>query len=157
MIVDTANAIDKVAIIRALKKEKLTPGQITHVVNTHGHGDHIGCNFLFNRAKLISLGEIQEKDRYSLYDGDLDLTKYIKIIDTSGHTDADCTVLVKNDSGVTAIVGDLFWQAQNDNPYFFNNEITGPVSKVDLNKSRKHILQLANYIVPGHGKMFKVK
>ena len=150
MLVDTGNDSDKAKIISGLKKNKLTPGMITHVVNTHSHADHIGCNYLFNRAEIISGEEIHKKDRFRLYEGDLDLSSYIKIIATPGHTEADCTVLVKIEKGIVAIVGDLFWRSQNDKPAFFSDSI-------QLNKSRKQVLALADFIVPGHDKMFEIK
>lgn len=149
LVVDTGNEADKIKILAGLKKNKLTAGMITHVVNTHCHADHIGCNYLFKRAEIISAEEMHKKDRFRLYEGDLDLSNNIKIMATPGHTESDCTVLVKTNKAVIAIAGDIFWRSQYDKPAFFSN-------RAELNKSRRWILELSDYIIPGHDKMFKV-
>jgi len=149
MMVDTGNECDKNKIIKGLAKHKLTPGQITHVVNTHYHPDHTGCNYLFNKAEIITSGESHKKDRYKLYEGDFDVTRHIKIAHTPGHTEDDCSVLVKTEQGIVAIVGDLFWRGQDDKPAFIDD-------KRQLHKSRNHILDISDYVVPGHDKQFKV-
>ena len=52
---------------------------------------------------------------------------------------------------VNAICGDVFWKKdfpEND-PYASDKE--------KLRDSRKMILELADWVIPGHGKMFKVE
>ena len=149
MIVDTGNFVDAPQILKALKKEKITPGHITHVVNTHLHPDHVGCNYLFRKAKFIDAEEIYQKDKFQLYKGELKIDSSISILATSGHTNHDCSVLVKTNEGLVAIVGDLFWVSQDEKLAFVAN-------KNQYQKSRKKILKISNYIIPGHNNMFKV-
>ena len=53
MIVDTLSAWDKDILISALASEGLRPEDITHVVNTHGHPDHMGNNNLFTGPGVV--------------------------------------------------------------------------------------------------------
>ena len=64
-------------------------------------------------------------------------------------------VLVKTPEGNVVVAGDAFpseeWTDLNMQP--------SPLLNLDVekfNKSRKKILKKADYIIPGHGKMFKV-
>jgi len=77
-------------------------------------------------------------------------TEDIKIIKTPGHSYDALTLLVNTKDGIVAVVGDLWWKEnypQND-PYASDKE--------KLEESRKKVLEIADYIIPGHGKMFKV-
>lgn len=47
IVVDTMTAWDGAKLEEALLKYNLTCGDIHYVVCTHGHSDHIGCNYLF--------------------------------------------------------------------------------------------------------------
>ena len=70
---------------------------------------------------------------------------------TPGHSYDSITLLVKTNNGIVAICGDVFWKEDfpKDDPYASNKE--------KLEESRKKILEVADWIIPGHGKMFKVK
>jgi len=78
-------------------------------------------------------------------------TKNIRIIKTPGHNYDGITLLVKTEKGIVAICGDVFWKENfpEDDPYASDKD--------KLKESRKKILEIADYIIPGHGKMFKVK
>jgi glyoxylase-like metal-dependent hydrolase (beta-lactamase superfamily II) len=151
IIVDTGNLTDDKKILKALKKFKIEPAEITMVVNTHVHPDHRGCNFLFRKAKIITSEDINDDDKFTFApSGDFSLTPNIKIVRTPGHTLHDCSVLVKTDRGKVAIVGDLFWKGLKDKLAFVDN-------KKMHRASQKKILKMADFIVPGHGNIFKVK
>jgi glyoxylase-like metal-dependent hydrolase (beta-lactamase superfamily II) len=151
MIVDTGNFIDAEKIIAALARENLKPEDIDIVVNTHQHPDHIGCNFLFKNAEWITSEDIQNGDKFTLVEDDeIILSPCVKIIRTPGHTAYDCSVLAETKDGKAAIVGDLFWKGQDDKLAFVENE------KTHLANQNK-ILAMVDFIVPGHGDIFKVK
>lgn len=59
--------------------------------------------------------------------------------------------MVNTDIGKIAICGDVLWNEDGplDDPHASD--------KKELEESRKKILKLANYIIPGHGPMFKIK
>jgi glyoxylase-like metal-dependent hydrolase (beta-lactamase superfamily II) len=70
--------------------------------------------------------------------------------------------LVKTSKGDIVIAGDLFWWRTNEEQktdYNILVEREDPYvkNKAELEESRKKILEIADYIIPGHGKMFKVK
>lgn len=151
IIVDTGNLSDEKKVLKALKKFKIKPTDITTVINTHVHPDHRGCNFLFKKAKIINSEDMNEGDKFTFVpSGDFFLTPNIKIVRTPGHTLHDCSVLVKTARGKVAIVGDLFWKGLKDKLAFVDN-------KKLHRASQKKILKMADWIVPGHGNIFKVK
>jgi glyoxylase-like metal-dependent hydrolase (beta-lactamase superfamily II) len=78
-------------------------------------------------------------------------TEDIKIIKTPGHDYSCITLLVKTDKGTIAICGDVFWKENfpETDPYASDKE--------KLKESRKKVLKIADYIVPGHADMYKVK
>lgn len=151
IIVDTANIVDEKKIIEALAKNNLAPEDITIVINTHPHPDHIGCNFLFKNVERITSEDIQNGDQFTLLeDEEIILSPSVKLIRTPGHTAYDCSVLVETAEGKVAVVGDLFWKGQDDKLAFVENERTHL-------ESQKKILEIADFVVPGHGDIFKVK
>uniref|UniRef100_A0A1B6FWH0 Metallo-beta-lactamase domain-containing protein 1 n=1 Tax=Cuerna arida TaxID=1464854 RepID=A0A1B6FWH0_9HEMI len=68
IIVDTMTPWDKDIIINGLKKHNISCEDISYVVCTHGHSDHIGNNNLFVNAKEHIVGfSISYKDQYKLH------------------------------------------------------------------------------------------
>ena len=53
VVVDTLSAWDRELLLSALAEQGVSPGDITHVVNTHGHPDHVGNNNLFTGDNVI--------------------------------------------------------------------------------------------------------
>lgn len=154
VIVDTGLPKDKSVILEFLKKKNLQPKDIDFVVCTHGDADHISNNNLFPSAKLI-VG-------FDIFDGDIAtfFTKKIKIDDNitvqgmTGHDDRSVGVLVRTAQGKVVIAGDLF-EYQNDhlNAREWIAFSKNPKQQI---KTRAQIWELADYIVPGHGDLFKV-
>jgi len=70
---------------------------------------------------------------------------------TPGHSYDGITLFIKTKEGIIAICGDIFWEKNSpkDDPYAQDKE--------KLKESRKKILELADWIIPGHGKMWKVE
>ncbi|XP_026319955.1 metallo-beta-lactamase domain-containing protein 1 [Hyposmocoma kahamanoa] len=159
IIVDTMTAWDSLKILSALQKHCLVPDQIDYVISTHGHSDHIGNNNLFLQAKHIVGFSVNFKDKYLLHPFDKGenyvINESVKIIPTPGHTLSDVTVLVKAVQGeVIAISGDLFEKFEDiEHP---NIWIDAGSENPDLqSKNRLKVAELADWIVPGHGKKFQ--
>lgn len=80
----------------------------------------------------------------------------VEVIPTPGHTLQHVSVIVKTENmGVVAIAGDLFEKRED----LINSSIwksAGSQSEKKQTKNRNRVLQLADWIVPGHGPMFKV-
>lgn len=149
ILVDTGSPGEDRKIITGLKKEKLKPADIDIVILTHPHADHIANNFLFPKALFIdSLGEFRG-DKFSLVSAERQITKNVRITKTPGHALEDISIIVNNtESGIIAVVGDLYWHG-GDNKLF---QVESPKN---LAVSRKKILLIADYLIPGHGEMFK--
>jgi len=151
ILVDAGGIGDEKKIIAGLKKEKLSPDKIDYVVITHYHPDHIACLHLFKNAIFFDSASKFKKDLFVLR-LIKKITPNVKIFFTPGHTEESCSVLVKTEQGVIAVTGDLFWFSQREN--------IKRGYALDLKKfaqSRKKILKIADWIIPGHAGMFKVK
>ncbi len=149
MIVDPGVVESQDLIIEKLKKEGLTIDDINIVCLTHSHIDHFRNIGMFSGAKTLEFFGLWDKN--TVEDWQEQFSKDIKIIKTPGHNYDCITLLVKTDKGLVAICGDVFWKENypDEDPYATDND--------KLKDSRKNILELADYIIPGHGPMFKVK
>ena len=150
-------------LLKALKKEKLPPNKINYVILTHYHLDHTLLTGIFENAIVLDNGEFYSfNGKIESHEGKIPGTN-IEIIRTPGHDMFHCSVLVRdNKLGNVAIVGDVFWWRNNEKQEtekesLISHEDPYMKNKEELMSSRKKILELADYIIPGHGKMFKVK
>jgi glyoxylase-like metal-dependent hydrolase (beta-lactamase superfamily II) len=155
--------MDRPLLLQKLKDEGLTPQKINYVVLTHTHLDHCLLAGIFENAKIVDNDSIYSfEGSISSHEGKVPETD-IEIIATPGHDQFHCAVAANTEEfGKVAVVGDVFWwrtgEEQKTNtealiahkdPYMKNEE--------QLARSRKKVLEIADYIVPGHGKMFKVR
>ena len=147
----------------ALIKDGLSSLSINFVVLTHYHLDHCLLAGMFTTAKVLDNSEIYAWDSsIRSHVGKVPGTG-IKLISTPGHDPFHCSVLVKTkEFGRVAIASDVFWWPDNqkqktDKQSLLNLKDPYVKNKADLLASRKKIWGLADWIVPGHGKMFKVK
>ncbi|XP_050308325.1 metallo-beta-lactamase domain-containing protein 1 [Anthonomus grandis grandis] len=159
-IIDTMTSWDGPKLVEALKENCLSPSDINYVICTHGHSDHIGCNYLFRNAIHIVGFSISQRDKYFLStdfsQGDeYKIFEGCSVVPTPGHTLQDVTVIFKNDKGVYAITGDLFEKEEDlsDESIWIS---AGSDSEELQRKNRQKILEIADFIVPGHGSMFRV-
>ncbi|KAF3428773.1 hypothetical protein E2986_02275 [Frieseomelitta varia] len=162
IIVDTMTAWDREKIIQALIKHNITPERIDYVVCTHSHADHIGNNNLFVHAEhiigtCVHRGELffnkNFKDGYQI-------CPEVKVIATPGHTPDDITVLVETivseKSTCFAITGDLFEKEEDIlDPTIWQELGTTELQKTQ-SRMRSYVIDMANFIIPGHGPMFTV-
>jgi len=87
----------------------------------------------------------------------IDISKDMQIVSTPGHTLEDISLIVKNVDklGTVGLCGDLF-ECESD---LTDDEIWKSAGSQSVQKqieSRKMILQICDYILPGHGPIFKV-
>jgi glyoxylase-like metal-dependent hydrolase (beta-lactamase superfamily II) len=149
MIVDPGLVKDPKVIVRRLKKENLSVNDVNVVCVTHAHMDHYRNVGMFPRAKALDYWGMWLKD--GLKECKSRLTENIRIMKTPGHTDDGISVIVKTEMGVVAICGDVFWEENAS----LSDSYCGDNGK--LKESRKRVLKVADYIITGHGKMFKVE
>ena len=153
VIVDPGTLSDPKILIEALKRRNLSPDDINVVFITHSHIDHYKYVGLFPKARILEYFGWWHGDFWSEVEPGTDgiLNDNIRVIKTPGHSDDSITLLVKTHKGTIAICGDVFWKKnypEND-PYASDNFL--------LKKSRQKLLKIADYIIPGHGDMFKVE
>lgn len=149
-------------LLKSLKKEKIVPNKINYVILTHYHLDHSLLTGIFENAKVMDNTDVYSFDgKIGSHKGRVPGTA-IRIIKTPGHDMFHCSVLVKDKKlGNVAVVGDVFWWRDNqkqetDKESLTKHEDPYMKNKEELINSRKKILEIADYIIPGHGKMFKV-
>ncbi len=149
-------------LLEALKKENLTTDDINYVFLSHCHPDHILLAGIFEKAKHITYDAnlMYDKELMLEFDENI-LGKDIKIIQTPGHVLEHLSLLVNTDKGKIAIAGDVIWWLDKEEQIFNINQKDHTQAKgmnmKQLIESRETLLRLADYIIPGHGKMFKVE
>jgi glyoxylase-like metal-dependent hydrolase (beta-lactamase superfamily II) len=156
VIVDTGVPTQKKKILKKLSENDLNPDDIKFVVITHGQSDHIGNNNLFPKAKFILDTDVSTGDEYSVHDFHEDafhIDDGIWVISTSGHTEHDISVIVETEEGTVAIAGDIF---EKEGDWADKSWEAWSKKREDHRKSREKLLRIAEYIVPGHGDIFRV-
>lgn len=157
-MVDLGIPADKKVILKKLKANGFAPKDIDVVILTHSDIDHIGNMNLFPDALFIGGNDVIQGDLFKeFFKEKYVIDENITVIHTPGHDNRSITVLVKTAKGHVAITGDLF-EYENDWKTVDTSEAWEPWSQdKDLqNLSRAKIWKLADFIVPGHGDMFKV-
>ncbi|EKD79768.1 MAG: hypothetical protein ACD_40C00320G0009 [uncultured bacterium] len=154
IIVDTGLPKDKEVILQGLKKHGVAPNQVDFVICTHGDADHIGNNNLFPIAKLIVGFDIYDGDIATFFQKNYKVDNFVTATEMTGHDDRSIGILVETNDGLVVICGDLFeyendWQNAKDWMAFSKRP-------KDHIKNRAKVWELAEYIVPGHGDIFKV-
>ncbi|KAL6267258.1 metallo-beta-lactamase domain-containing protein 1 [Pogonomyrmex barbatus] len=164
IIVDTMTAWDREKLVEALAQHNIQPNDIDYVVCTHSHSDHIGNNNLFTNAEhivglTVQRGTIFHENPQISSDG-YELCPGVKVIATPGHTKEDVTVLVEmikdGEIKLLAVTGDLFEKKEDiSNPSIWKLLGTPELSQIQ-SVTRSRIINLADFIIPGHGPIFHV-
>lgn len=149
-------------LIEALSKNDLKTSDIDFVLLTHTHTDHALLAGIFENAKVLNDTEVYDNDNQIEHNGKIPGTD-LEIIPTPGHDQFHCSLIVNdNKLGKVVVAGDLFWwrddeEQETNNKNLLNHEDPYVKDKTLLKNSRKKVLVLADYIIPGHGKMWKVE
>lgn len=153
--------INRKLLLDRLSKTELKSGDIDYVLMTHCHPDHNYLSAIFDNALALDDRMIYENDRETEHQGVIPETD-LKIIQTPGHEESHASLVVPTEEGVCVIAGDVFWwnddeEQKNDRDSLMQHKDPLAKNKVALMESREKILEIADYIVPGHGKTFRVK
>ncbi len=150
---------NRTKLLEALKKENLKTKDIDYVFLTHNHPDHVLLAGIFENAKIVDELYIYFEEIITKHNGVIPGTD-LKVIRTSGHMEEHCSLVVPTKQGTFVVAGDVFWWLDTEKQEVNVNKPDNDPEHMNLQKlinSRKKILKLADYIIPGHGKMFKVK
>jgi len=149
IVVDPGVLESQAQLVDKLKEQGLGIDDVNIVCITHSHLDHYRNIGVFPKAKTLEYWGLWDKNTVENWIEHF--TDDIRIIKTPGHNYDSLTLLVKTDKGVVAVCGDVFWKENfpKKDPYASNAR--------QLKKSRKIVLKMADWIIPGHGKMFEVK
>lgn len=146
----------------ALAAVNVLPEDISYLINTHGHSDHIGNNNCFLQAKHIVGQNVSFKDQYELHDfkDPYIIEDGIDVIATKGHTLGCVSVIVRNgicngNEGVIGIVGDLFERSADIDDDTIWIEAGSEDQRAQF-RNRSAVADVVDYILPGHGAGFTV-
>ncbi|XP_071531846.1 metallo-beta-lactamase domain-containing protein 1 [Panulirus ornatus] len=161
MIVDTMTAWDKEKILSGLDSNEVNCDEIKYAVGTHGHSDHLGNLNLFTKAKHIVGFTVSYENEFFCHPFEtgepFKIDDCLQIIPTPGHTSADVSVVIKTqDLGTVVVSGDLFEREEDIADPTLWKYVAGSENPELQEKHRNEVLLMADYIVPGHGPMFRV-
>ncbi|XP_053644711.1 metallo-beta-lactamase domain-containing protein 1 isoform X1 [Cherax quadricarinatus] len=160
LIVDTMTAWDKEKIISGLQSYGITCDEINYAIGTHGHSDHLGNLNLFTNAKHVVGFTVSHRDNFFIHPFEtgeaFKIDESVEVIPTPGHTSNDVSVVVKTQHLTTVIAGDLFEREEDITDPSLWKYVAGSENAELQEKHRNKVLLLADYIIPGHGPMFKV-
>ena len=150
MVVDPGILESQQILIDALARENLTVQDVDVVCITHSHFDHYRNIGMFPNAKTLEYYGLWHKD--TIDEWDEDFTPNIQVIHTPGHDYTGLTLFVTTNDGVIAICGDVFWKENypkdpHDDVFASNPD--------RLKESRQMVVKMSDWIVPGHGPMYK--
>lgn len=152
--------INRKLLLRKLKEEHLTPDDINIVFMSHFHPDHVFLVALFEKAIALDGETMYRNDSEEGYSGTIPTT-LIKLLPTPGHANEHTSLVVKDGADRIVIAQDVFWwvdgeeQRVDDYNELINREDLFMVDFEALRESRRKVLEIADYIIPGHGKMFR--
>ncbi|GMT04975.1 hypothetical protein PENTCL1PPCAC_27149, partial [Pristionchus entomophagus] len=161
ILVDAGDPWNGDELREKLKERGYTPDQVDVVVITHGHIDHCGNVSMFKKARFFMDGDCATKgvrggeyEQSKFIEEDMHyLTPLVWIERRVGHTASDLIVVVGHSDrgGITVVAGDLFEDENDEEKWKENSQYPE-----EQETSREYVRQKADWIVPGHGDIFKV-
>ncbi|NXM71782.1 MBLC1 protein, partial [Serilophus lunatus] len=147
-LVDTGGPWDGPLLPQLLGAHGVTPGDITHVVVTHGHSDHVGNINLFPGAAVLGvyLPHGLDKGVPLVLDA-----AGVEVVATPGHTRAHVSLAVGGtELGTVVVAGDVFEREGDEGEWGALSE-----DPPEQERSRAKVVALADVVVPGHGPPFR--
>ncbi len=113
--------VDFIGPVTALKNIGISPKEITDVIITHAHHDHIECVKYFENAVIhIQKDEFEYGKTYipselklNLFDDEFSVTENIKAINIGGHSIGSCIIEIYKDKKIYVVSGDECYLREN--------------------------------------------
>jgi N-acyl homoserine lactone hydrolase len=167
---DTGHYSDRSILLSVLNEARLRPSDISHVVLSHLHFDHVLNLSLFQNAsvtlsraeldyaRMVTSGEIEDPSipdlwpsllkgrKMRIVEEKLDLGQTIQLVNMPGHTPG-CLVMFWKGPSTIAICGDVIkngWEVLTGEP------TTSCADHIKAKTSISQVLERARVIVPGH-------
>uniref|UniRef100_A0A915EJY6 Metallo-beta-lactamase domain-containing protein 1 n=1 Tax=Ditylenchus dipsaci TaxID=166011 RepID=A0A915EJY6_9BILA len=172
ILVDTGLSLFKHNLVAALHSHRVDPSMIDTVVITHSDTDTMGNLNLFPCAEVLSSNRIAKENffiqqKMPTFDGNRSDLPFHKLFEntelylTPGFGLQDHSLIVRNveNHGTVAIVGKL---VLNETDLASSNMAIREFATDDVEQrklwqaTRREVVCLADYIIPGHGAPFKV-
>lgn len=154
ILIDTGSPIYESKLIVALKEIYIKPEEISWIIETHLHPDHVGNNHLFKNAKIVEGNWVIDfkNSLYTAYKKNVEvpLPKGIKIINVPGHTLPHFAVILEEKDKKIVFSGDAIQEAMLEESYSPDGQ---DVTK--MIESALKICDIADEIIPGHGPVLK--
>lgn len=167
IIVDSGFPGDEDNIRKGLAAKGLSPRDIHLVINTHGHMDHTAGNRMFTSARFLL--HSKEGGRNNAPSGcdvqevapPLNLDEHIAIIHTPGHSRGCISIVIRGLASDFSTKDETVVCAGDALPIHSNYIGWLPPGihydrEIALN-SMTRIVELADWVIPGHDKPFRVK
>ena len=105
---------DFIGPIKALEKMNIKPGDITDVIITHSHHDHIECVSRFKNAVIYIQHDEYESGRdyfsegmdIKLFNDEMQICSGVKAVKIGGHSKGSCIVEITDNTEQYIIAGD---------------------------------------------------
>ena len=151
LIVDPGMAAPGVwdSMLAQLRAKDIKPEDVTHVFISHHHPDHVTHLGLFPNATVVDFWATYKDDVWSDHADNFELAPGIKVVQTPGHTDQDASLFVKTREGIYVFTH-LWWT-----PGYEPKEDPLAEDKHGIAEYRELVLKEADWIVPGHGPLFR--
>ena len=143
-------------LLGELDKASLTAEDVDYVFLTHHHLDHAINTALFPKAIIVDFDSVQNGDLGWEPTSDM-FSEGIEIIKTPGHEPTHASLVVDTEEGKVCVAGDVFWWEKGkgqDTDLDYPDDFASDMAT--LKESRKLVLKNSDWIIPGHGKKFKV-
>ena len=147
-------------LLQKLREKGLRVEDIDFVFLTHHHLDHAMLAGIFPNAKVVDEEAIYTQDDAIEGTEGIPGTN-MTIIATPGHEAGHGILVVpETEKGTIVIAGDNFWW-KTDEEQKLSLELDMPDDFAEdmevLKNSRAKVLEIADWVVPGHGRMFQAK